>query len=84
VIRLGAIDCADERNTPICRAYQVLGYPTIKLFPPGLASKKFLGVEVVGASRHSVRDLRRKMADYVEEIKVKYEVEHFPSLEFFQ
>ncbi|CAG0920394.1 unnamed protein product [Notodromas monacha] len=84
VIRLGAIDCADERNTPICRTYQVIGYPTILLFPPGLTSKKYLGVEMIGAARHSVRELRRKMADYVEEVKLKYDIEHFPSLEFFQ
>jgi hypothetical protein len=83
VIRLGVVDCADE-NLVLCRTYKVLGVPTIRLFPPGLTSKKFLGVEITGAAKHTVSELRRRMTDYIEEVKLKYEVDHFPSLEFFE
>ena len=34
VMAMAAIDCAMEANMPICREYEVMGYPTIKFFTP--------------------------------------------------
>ena len=31
---MGAIDCANDDNMPTCREYEVMGYPTLKFFPP--------------------------------------------------
>lgn len=50
VIRLAAIDCAHEENTPVCRDYDIMAYPTLKFFsaqsPPGN-----LGSELIRTSR---------------------------------
>ncbi|KAI8514491.1 thiol oxidase [Branchiostoma belcheri] len=34
VIQLAALDCADSKNLPTCRQYDIKGYPTIKVFQP--------------------------------------------------
>lgn len=34
IIRLGALDCAQDVNTAVCRQYDILGYPSLKFFPP--------------------------------------------------
>ena len=34
VISVAAIDCAEEENMPICRDYGIMGYPSLKFFPP--------------------------------------------------
>lgn len=31
VIRVSAINCADEKNMPVCRTYMIKGYPTVKV-----------------------------------------------------
>ena len=31
---MGAIDCANDDNMPTCREFEVMGYPTLKFFPP--------------------------------------------------
>lgn len=33
VIKLGAIDCAHNDHTAICREFDIMGYPTVKFFP---------------------------------------------------
>lgn len=42
IIRLGAIDCAQEVNMPTCRDFEVMGYPSLKFFGPR-ASQAELG-----------------------------------------
>ena len=34
VISVAAIDCAKDENMPICRDYDIMGYPSLKFFPP--------------------------------------------------
>ena len=34
VISVAAIDCAQDENMPICRDYDIMGYPSLKFFPP--------------------------------------------------
>ncbi|KAF9585717.1 protein disulfide isomerase (PDI) protein [Lunasporangiospora selenospora] len=33
IAKLGAIDCDDDKNRPICSQYGIQGFPTIKVFP---------------------------------------------------
>jgi len=35
IISVAAMDCAVEANSPLCRKYEVQGYPTLKFFAPG-------------------------------------------------
>ena len=57
---VGAIDCANEANMPTCRQYEVMGYPTLKFFPPGATPAD------VGEARESHnkenKDVRADMA----------------------
>ncbi|CAH0547791.1 unnamed protein product [Brassicogethes aeneus] len=32
VVRVGAIDCANDENNPLCREFEIMGYPTLKYF----------------------------------------------------
>ena len=32
-MKVGAIDCDEEKNRPICSRYEVKGFPTLKIFP---------------------------------------------------
>lgn len=32
VVRIGAIDCADDRNNDVCRDMEILAYPSLKFF----------------------------------------------------
>ena len=31
---MAAIDCAQDENVPTCRQYEIMGYPSLKFFPP--------------------------------------------------
>lgn len=42
VIRVGAVDCANDANNQLCRDLEVMYYPMIKLFPPS-SDETFLG-----------------------------------------
>ena len=33
VVVVAGIDCADDNNTATCREFEIMGYPTLKLFP---------------------------------------------------
>lgn len=32
MVSVGAIDCSDEDNSPICRDFEIMGYPTLRYF----------------------------------------------------
>lgn len=32
MIKVGAVDCSDEDNTPICRDFEIMAYPTLRYF----------------------------------------------------
>ncbi|KAG0242697.1 hypothetical protein B0O80DRAFT_462260 [Mortierella sp. GBAus27b] len=40
IVKLGAIDCDDDKNRPVCSQYDIKGFPTIKVFPPNRTGKK--------------------------------------------
>ncbi|KAF9955984.1 hypothetical protein BGZ72_003205 [Mortierella alpina] len=40
IAKLGAIDCDNDMNKPLCSQYGIKGFPTIKVFPPSKSGKK--------------------------------------------
>lgn len=47
IVGIGAIDCSDEDNSPICREFEILGYPTLRYFHENyLEGPKKIGVEI--------------------------------------
>lgn len=41
LVTLGAVNCDEESNRPLCGQYEIKGFPTIKIFKPG--QKKPIG-----------------------------------------
>ena len=31
-IQMGVVNCADSKNSDVCRKYKIMAYPTIKVF----------------------------------------------------
>ncbi|CAG0919338.1 unnamed protein product [Notodromas monacha] len=79
-LRLGALDCADDANVDICRRYVPVGYPTVRLFPPGVTSKDFEGEQIEAVVRETVESLISRLTDFAEEVKDKYNMDHYPHL----
>ncbi|KAF9434308.1 protein disulfide isomerase (PDI) protein [Entomortierella beljakovae] len=40
IAKMGAIDCDNDKNRPICAQYDIKGFPTIKAFQPNRSGKK--------------------------------------------
>ncbi|KAG0352693.1 hypothetical protein BC939DRAFT_500663 [Gamsiella multidivaricata] len=40
IVKLGAVDCDDDKNRPVCSQYDIKGFPTIKVFPANRGGKK--------------------------------------------
>jgi len=40
VVQVTVINCADEKNSPVCREHEIDAFPTLKYFPPGSSSKE--------------------------------------------
>ncbi|XP_044733959.1 sulfhydryl oxidase 2 isoform X2 [Chrysoperla carnea] len=78
-IKIGAIDCAQEDNTPVCRQFEIMGYPTVLYFhenyeagPKNFGSpmKSFGGVDYLRA--HLIEMLKNEQS--------KGSAKHIPSL----
>ena len=67
VISVAAIDCANEANSPTCREYEVMGYPSIKLFKPSTLAGD-MG-ELRQSHDKSVPGLKKSMLDFVENLE---------------
>lgn len=52
VVKVGGIDCAEETNIPICREYEIMGYPTMLFFPPKSPETKVSSVYNHQVSSH--------------------------------
>lgn len=47
IVKVAAINCADETNADLCRTYEIMGYPTIRYFSPYLnETSTNLGINV--------------------------------------
>ena len=64
VISVAAIDCAQDENMPICRDYDIMGYPSLKFFPPQAPASN-RGILRKGHSNEQ-KDIKGDMLDFVE------------------
>jgi len=71
VMGIAAIDCAQEENMPTCREYEVMGYPTIKFFPPGTPAGN-MGEERASRDK-SVPAIKKDMVGFLKELQQKKE-----------
>ena len=67
VIKIGVVDCAKDENVPLCREYEVMGYPTLKYFPSfseaGQLGTTWRGKKQVDAIRESMIDFLQEQFD---------------------
>ena len=66
---LAVINCASERNTQTCREYDIMGYPTLKVFP-SKAAKGDRG-QHLQPTPHEVPKLMEAMVNWVQEQQAK-------------
>lgn len=82
VIKIGAVDCAKDENIPLCRDYEIMGYPTLKFF------SAFTEASELGKSRSGgkkVDAIRHSMIDFIEEeYSKKKSPLHWPILDILQ
>ncbi|XP_078686519.1 sulfhydryl oxidase 1-like [Branchiostoma floridae x Branchiostoma belcheri] len=79
VIQLAALDCADSKNLPTCRQYDIKGYPTIKVFQPFTQNTSDIGKPLKG-SRASDK-LVHAMVDEIEHQSQLNKPQHWPDLQ---
>ncbi|XP_053380728.1 sulfhydryl oxidase 2-like isoform X2 [Mercenaria mercenaria] len=61
VFRVGAVDCANDNNTELCRSYDITGFPAFKLFPPG-----YKGIDTGGTFHdQDTASIENRCLDYV-------------------
>jgi len=66
MIRLAAIDCAQDENVATCRDYDIMGYPSLKFFPPK-AAKTEIGQQRENGLKE-IPTMMHDMAKYMEKI----------------
>lgn len=59
VVRVAAIDCANELNTPLCREYEIMAYPTLRYFGARFADAKIYGQPL---NQTALKELRAQLA----------------------
>jgi len=64
VVKIAALNCADELNKDVCRQFGVRGYPTLRMIPARTSSGS--GYEVGKDS--SARDLKSLLKDIVRQV----------------
>lgn len=78
MIKVGAVDCAKDENIPLCREYEVMGYPTLKFFP-AFSEASYLGISRNGGKK--VDAIRTSMIDFIEkQFSEKKAPPHWPEL----
>lgn len=70
LVGIGAIDCSDEDNSPICREFEILGYPTLRYFhehyleaPKNLGTDVKKGEDMDALRRNLVQQLLKEQQD---------------------
>lgn len=66
IVGIAAIDCADDKNMPTCREYDIMGYPSMKFFPPQAPTTE-LGEERIGDK--TVESLKTSVIEYVKKVQ---------------
>ncbi|XP_061170237.1 sulfhydryl oxidase 1-like [Saccostrea echinata] len=65
-IGVAAIDCSDVKNQAICTHYEVKGFPTLKLIPPG-AGHEDLGLDYYSIDQSEIEIM---MIDYLTNLTI--------------
>ena len=69
VIGVAAIDCAMEYNMPTCREYEVMGYPTLKLFSPNTPAGD-MGQERVNRMDKTIDSIQSDMIKFIRDLQI--------------
>ena len=77
LIKLAAIDCAQDVNTATCRQYDIMGYPSLKFFPPK-AGPEDLG-ELRTTMSNEVSHMMEDMIRFVEKVSQNHSLSAFTS-----
>ncbi|KAJ8686312.1 hypothetical protein QAD02_022106 [Eretmocerus hayati] len=64
IVSIAAIDCADEDNTPLCRDFEIMKYPTLKFFHLHFPAQDSLGLELKKESDEVA--IRARLIDQLE------------------
>lgn len=79
VVGIGVMDCANDENTPICREFEIMAYPTIKYFYENYKEgPKNLGEKFsVGSHAH---EHRQKVLEVIQKEQTEGRGKHFPDI----
>ncbi|CAG8600183.1 9223_t:CDS:2 [Paraglomus occultum] len=81
LVKVGAVDCDEDANRGLCQAFEVKGYPTIKLFPsnrvpdkrnPGAYTKKPKSYNGERTAKAFVDYVLAELPSYVQPISNKH------------
>ena len=75
IIKLAVIDCAQDENVATCRDYEIMGYPSLKFFPPK-ASKSETGQNRENMVKE-IPIMMKDMAKYVENLSTNVSLTKF-------
>lgn len=79
VVRVSAVDCSVDENNQLCRDFEVMYYPMIKLFPQG-SSETFLGKEF---RKGTVETMRRSLVNELKIIHSKQATPLWPNFQLY-
>lgn len=79
VVRVSAVDCSTDDNNQLCRDFEVMYYPMIKLFPPG-SPETFLGKEF---RKGAVETMRHSLINELKTFQSKQTTPSWPNFQFY-
>ncbi|KAI9323354.1 thioredoxin-like protein [Dichotomocladium elegans] len=65
LVKLGAVDCDNDANRPLCAQYEIKGFPTIKVFRPTMVTDKHTGRLTKKAQDYPGGRDARSIVDYM-------------------
>lgn len=79
ILQVTALDCSVDENSDICREFEVMAYPTVRLFLPNTKAgvNKTLGIDIGISPKNIVEAVTRNITE------LKNPPDHWPSFEFF-
>ncbi|XP_071444814.1 sulfhydryl oxidase 2-like [Hetaerina americana] len=75
VISVGVVDCADDNNNPLCREYEIMRYPTLRMFSAFHSGK--LGIEL---QKDSIDEMRHGVLGFLEKEQMEGRGSPWPNL----
>ena len=70
VIAVAAIDCAIETNMHVCRDFEIMGYPTLKLLPPKAKIESVGTYQDIG--KKDKDNIKTEMMNFVSKIQANH------------